>query len=769
MKLFNQQTLWKLFSDSPNEEVQKRLLYHLYEKTQESLSAMLMLIAIFFLFLKEYIPGLLFYTWLIPIVTLTFYRLYNGYRYLHHDYSPAYQQWYTNFTYQAYATALLWGSIIFFIPYTQDHYHHMMFYLLIVGIGSGAVISFSPAIHIPAIYNLILFAPMFFHFLFMGTKVGYTLAFLVIVYYFTLYRIFKNAGQAIITFYEQTEKDKIIQNALYEKQDELNSLFKNAPIGVFYFDHDLKILDYNEAFTKLYDTDTASLVGLDLRKLPDQRPLEAIKNTLTKGVQFYNGPYTTVKGVDVWLEAKSSPIINSKGEITGGIVLVENKTAEKEALDELNYIARHDELTSLTNRRSFTEYMSSLVTHEKHYNHYSILFYLDLNQFKTINDSMGHSIGDKLLIQVANRLQKLPEENYKLSRLGGDEFVILFPFIATNREDALIKADKCSSNLRNVFKASFLIDELHLYVKSSIGIVIIEPQANSIEEIIRYADISMYSAKRKGGDTIAYYNAKLDMKRKELFSLQHDLYKAIENNQLELYYQPIVTISNDTLKAAEALVRWHHPTLGILTPEKFIPLAKESGLIDDIGWLVIDIVCRQINEWKDEPLFLLDYISVNIDAVQFQRSDFVEKFFGILDRYDVEASDIKLEITESSLIDNFEQTQEIIQRLRSRGIRCAIDDFGTGYSSLSYLKKFSFSLLKIDREFIKDILDESENTFLVESIISIGKKLGYRIVIEGIETEEQKNLLKGIDNTLRYQGFLFSVPLPAEQFQKKFL
>jgi len=769
MKLINQLTNWALFPNSPDEKIEEKLLCNLYDNTQKNLSALLILTVIFFVFLKDNVPASLIYPWLITLAALTTYRVYDGYRYLHYDYGHEYKKWYAKISYQAYATAILWGSTIFFIPYLDDPYLKLMIYLLIMGIGSGAAISFSPAIRIAAIYGLMLFSPIFFHFLFMGTSIGFAFSFLVIVYCLTLYSIAKNAGQSLIASYIQAEKDKIIQNALYEKQDELNSLFKNAPIGVFYFDHDLKILDYNEAFTKLYDTDTASLVGLDLRKLPDQRPLEAIKNTLTKGVQFYNGPYTTVKGVDVWLEAKSSPIINSKGEITGGIVLVENKTAEKEALDELNYIARHDELTSLTNRRSFTEYMSSLVTHEKHYDHYSILFYLDLNQFKTINDSMGHSIGDKLLIQVANRLQKLPEENYKLSRLGGDEFVILFPFIATNREDALIKADKCSSNLRNVFKASFLIDELHLYVKSSIGIVIIEPQANSIEEIIRYADISMYSAKRKGGDTIAYYNAKLDMKRKELFSLQHDLYQAIENNQLELYYQPIVTISNDTLKAAEALVRWHHPTLGILTPEKFIPLAKESGLIDDIGWLVIDIVCRQINEWKDEPLFLLDYISVNIDAVQFQRSDFVEKFFGILDRYDVEASDIKLEITESSLIDNFEQTQETIQRLRSRGIRCAIDDFGTGYSSLSYLKKFSFSLLKIDREFIKDILDESENTFLVESIISIGKKLGYRIVIEGIETEEQKNLLKGIDNTLRYQGFLFSVPLPAEQFQKKFL
>jgi len=730
---------------------------------------LLVLTVIFFLFLRESVPELLFYTWMIMATTLTIYRLYDGYRYLHHDYSPAYQQWYTKFTYQAYATALLWGSIIFFIPYIQDYHLHLMIYLFIVGIGGGAANAFSSSWRIAAIYILILFLPIFFHFLFLGTQVGLALALPMIVYYFTLFNISKDAEKSLITSYEQREKDKIIQKELYEKQDELSSLFKNAPVGVFYFDLDLKILDYNEAFAKLYDTDTASLMGLDLRQLPDQRPLETIKNTLTKGVQFYNGPYTTVKGKDVWLEAKTSPIINSKGEITGGIMLIENKTAKKEALDELNYMARHDALTSLTNRRSFTEYMHSLVTKEKHHDHYSVLFYLDLNQFKTINDTMGHSVGDQLLVQVANRLQTLLKEGYNLSRLGGDEFAIILPFIASNKEDAKIRADMYSRNLQEAFASAFMIEEMHLYVKSSIGIVIVEPESHNIEEIIRYADISMYNAKRKGRDTIAYYNPQLDTERKKLFSLQHDLYHAIENSQLKLYYQPIVTINNDTLKAAEALVRWEHPTLGMLTPAQFIPLATESGLIDDIGWLVIDSVCRQIAEWKGESLFLLDYISVNIDAMQLQRGHFVEMFFEILDRYNVEASDIKLEITESSLIDNFKQTQEIIQRLRSRGIRCAIDDFGTGYSSLSYLKKFSFSLLKIDREFIKDILDEPENIFLVESIISIGKKLGYRIVIEGIETEEQKNLLKGIDDTLRYQGYLFSPPLPAEEFKKKFL
>jgi diguanylate cyclase (GGDEF)-like protein/PAS domain S-box-containing protein len=768
MKLFNQLIQWKPSSDLPSAGIQKKLLYHLYENTQKTLVPLLFLTVIFFVFLKDIVPAYIIYSWTFLLIALTLYRLYAGYRYLHNNYSKAYEKWHMKLSYQAYSTALLWGSIIFFIPYIQDSYLSLMAYLFIMGIGSGAASSFSPSKRIIMFYLIILFSPMFFHFIFLGTAVGFVLASAMIIYYFTLHKISKNIRHSLIEAYEQEEKDRKIQSVLHEELDKLSSLFKNAPIGVFYFDLDLKIVDFNEAFTKLYDTDVSQLIGLDLRQLPDQRPFIAIEKTLTEGVQFYSGPYTTIDGRNVWIEAKSSPIINSKGEVLGGIVLVENKTAERKVIDELNYMARYDALTSLANRRHFMEYMHQIIKKREHTTQYSILFYLDLNQFKTINDTMGHSVGDQLLVQVADRLRMLTKEGYNLSRLGGDEFVIVLPFVADSKEDAFNVADTYSYDLKKAFNSAFLVEAMHLHIKCSIGIVIIEPGSRNIEEIVRYADISMYDAKRKGSDTIAYYNLQLDTERKELFSLQHDLHRAIEDHQLKLYYQPIVNIKDDSLQAAEALLRWEHPTMGILTAEEFIPLAAESGLIDDIGWLVIDMACQQISEWKKLSLFLIPYISINIDAKQLQNSHFTEKFFGLLEQYNIQTSEIKLEITENSLIENYIQTQEIIKTLHDRGIRCAIDDFGTGYSSLSYLKKFSFSVLKIDREFIKDILDKPENTFLVESIIYIGKKLGYHIVIEGIETEEQKNLLKEIDDTLQYQGYLFSPALTAEAFQEKF-
>jgi EAL domain-containing protein (putative c-di-GMP-specific phosphodiesterase class I) len=279
----------------------------------------------------------------------------------------------------------------------------------------------------------------------------------------------------------------------------------------------------------------------------------------------------------------------------------------------------------------------------------------------------------------------------------------------------------------------------------------------------------MYQAKRQGRDTLSFYNSDLDKERQELFILQHDLNFAAENNQLELAFQPIVNIKDDSLRAAESLLRWNHPEKGLLYPGQFIPLAVESGLIDEMGWWIIENICRQISDWKSRKIFGLRYISINIDAMQLQRVNFVEKLFTILEQYTIHPSEIKLEITETSLIDNFEQTREIIMTLQDHGIRCAIDDFGTGYSSLSYLKRLSFSVLKIDREFVKDMIGNPNDLFLVKNIIEIGKKLNYRIVVEGIETEEQKEILKKIDDTMSYQGFLFSPAISAKEFEKKFL
>jgi EAL domain-containing protein (putative c-di-GMP-specific phosphodiesterase class I) len=279
----------------------------------------------------------------------------------------------------------------------------------------------------------------------------------------------------------------------------------------------------------------------------------------------------------------------------------------------------------------------------------------------------------------------------------------------------------------------------------------------------------MYQAKKSHIDHTSYYDTQLDKERKKLFLLQHNLSSATRNNELRIYLQPIVSMEKDTLVAAECLLRWEHPTFGLLPPGEFIPIAIETGLISEMTWWIIEELCKYISELKQNGLWNLKYISVNIDAKQLLVNHFVNEFLTILEKHHIQTSDIMIEITEVSIIDNFKDTQNVINLLRSKGVKCAIDDFGIGYSSLSYLKKLSFDTLKIDREFVKDIQDRPDDIILIKTIMDISKQFNYHIVIEGIEEEKQKELLLQINKDLIYQGYYFSKPIPTDEFTKKFL
>ena len=549
----------------------------------------------------------------------------------------------------------------------------------------------------------------------------------------------------------------------------LQLFFEQAPIGILSYDQDLNIIDCNESFLTLFNLQKEEIIGTNLNNVSDEKSIEVIRNSLTKGIQTYTGPHNSLKGSESWVEGRYSPIYNKEETVIGGMGLIEDKTKEHNALKELKYLASHDPLTSLCNRRGFRDFMEYMIHEKRHDNHFSILFYLDLNQFKYINDSLGHTFGDKLLIEISNRLKLLMHSSNNLTRLGGDEFAIVVPFVEKSIDKVKGKADECVLKIRESFNKSFIIDGVRIHMKTSIGIVIIEPNFRNIEEIVRHADISMYQAKKHGHEHISYYNNQLDLERKKIFDLQHDLVTALKDDQFQLFFQPIVNIKDDSLRAAEALLRWKHPTKGLILPMDFIPLAIESDAIADIGWWVLDKVCLHILQWKKHGEWNLKYVSININAKQLIKSDFADIFLSKIKQHGVDSRDIKIEITETSLIDNFEITQRVIKELQSNGIRCAIDDFGTGYSSLSYLKKLSFSVLKIDREFIRDIAHNEENITLIRTIIEIGKQFNYNIIVEGIEDEAQKEIIKIMDSSISYQGYLISPPISEPEFSKKFL
>ncbi len=696
--------------------------------------------------------------WFLSLVVLIGYRLYSAYIFKQNPEKYSIEVWYKNFIVSAIITALIFSTIGFIFIHQVDYYYQIYIIAVLLGLSSGSIVSLSPDIRLNLVYAGILMFPLTLTMFFLSdTPLHYILAVSLILYFIaqvtTIYKI-------------NTQKNEY--DTLQSEHMLLESLFKNAPLGIFTYNTDLEILECNEKLNTLFEHDRESIIGLNLNELPDSEVSGKLQNALTQGPQIYEGPYISLKGKHLWVDAKAFSFSDKSNRVLGGIGMFEDKTKEHAALRELEYMAQHDMLTGLLNRRGFKNSMENLVNHEKHETYFSILFYLDLNQFKSINDSLGHEVGDDILLAVSRRLVNLFDEKCIISRLGGDEFLIIMPHVSEDKNIANEEAKEFSREIQDTFIEPFIIKEMHLHIKSSIGIVLMEPGYVNTEEIIRHADLSMYQAKI-ANDHISYYDSSLDKQQKNLFILQHELAYAIEKDQLGLFYQPIVTIKKDKLYAAEALIRWEHTTKGLLSPEDFIPLAIKAGLLSQITWWVIDSVCKQISQWKKVNQWKLKYVSINVNAQQFIENDFSREFIRKLEEYGLETNDIMIEITERSLIDNFDNTQDVINELRNYGVKCAIDDFGIGYSSLSYLKKLSFNTLKIDKAFIKDIESKPNELHLVSTILDIGRQFNYNIVIEGIETENQKELLLGLDDKLRYQGYHLSKPLHAEEFSQMFL
>lgn len=755
----------KIYAPNVKYEVTKEL----YGFTPKTLLSTLILASIFFyIFLSQVKSHLLLIAWFAVVVLLVINRLYDYKSYLKSD-KKDYLKWYKLFKIKASVNAFLWGfTAILFFPYLNQSYQ-LLLILFLSGL-AGGVTGFIFDFRISSIFITFLLLPLFIMLSVSTITYSLTIQTILFLFYVLLLVANKHLNHLFYETYTNEERYRRSEEQLIVKEQKLSSLLEQAPIGIFYYDKQLRIIKHNVRFYKIFGM-TKDLTGFDLNKVKDPKAIKlmqgVIKNRKKKHeIGSYNLSFQNKK---TWLELTCSALVDKQNHIVGGIGILEDKTTEHEAYEQINYISLHDGLTGLPNRRSYQEYMKKLITEKKHQSHYSILFYMDLNHFKQINDTFGHVVGDKLLLEVAQRLKSINIKNKYLSRIGGDEFILIIPFTDKFISSSKEKAEQISLEIKEIFRPTFEIEGLDLYMTTSIGIVLVEPKSSDTEQIIRQADMAMYQTKREGLNNVRFYDHTLDLKQQELTNLQHDLKSAIYNQELELYYQPIVDIKNDKLNAIEALLRWNHPTKGLIMPDMFIPMATESGLITKVGWWVAKEVCKQLAIWQVQELINFEYISININARQLNEVHFTSQLDSCITKGGIPPSLLKLELTETTLLDNYSSTQEIIKNLKAKGIECSIDDFGTGYSSLSYLKKFSFKVLKIDKIFIQDMLVNIDNQELVKNIISIGKQFKYKIIVEGVETQEQKEKLISLDSNVFYQGFLCSKAIPAKVFEQKFL
>ena len=456
--------------------------------------------------------------------------------------------------------------------------------------------------------------------------------------------------------------------------------------------------------------------------------------------------------------ASITAVRNSQGEVTHYFSIFSDITQRKLQEEQIHHMAYYDDLTGLPNRALLFKLLDQALNESRRSRNPGAVLFVDLNRFKPINDTLGHDAGDALLKEVGRRFCEVLRDADVVCRHGGDEFVVALMNIA-RKEDPGIVAQK----LIAVLDRPFLIQGHELQIGASIGIGVFPDDAFDADTLLRYADIAMYRAKQAGGDGYVYFSSEMNQKSLERLKTEAGLKRALEREELLLYYQPKVALETGLIVGAEALVRWQHPDRGMVSPGEFIPVAEETGLIVAIGDWVMDAACAQARRWLDEGM-VTTRIAVNLSARQFVPG-LPEKVQAVLAKYQLPPQWLELEITESMLMHSADSVIALMDELTAAGISLSLDDFGTGYSSLSYLKRFPIETLKIDRSFVMGTPDDSNDCAIAGAIVSMAKRLRHRVIAEGVENVEQVEFLRSL-GCHEIQGFLFSPPVPADTFAR---
>lgn len=481
----------------------------------------------------------------------------------------------------------------------------------------------------------------------------------------------------------------------------------------------------------------------------------------------------------------SQPILSASGKVLGtfaiyhhevsmptkyDITLIEQTArlvsltiARKAAENEIQSLAFYDPLTHLPNRRLLLDRLLQALASSARSGKEGALLFIDLDNFKTLNDTLGHDIGDLLLRQVAQRLTSCVREGDTVARLGGDEFVVILEDLSEQDLETAARAELIGEKILATLNRLYQIGTYEYHSTSSIGITLFNDHERDVEKVLKQADIAMYQAKKSGRNTMRFFDPKMQETINARAALEGELRIALENQQFHLHYQVQVDNSHRPI-GAEALIRWIHPERGIVHPAEFIPLAEETGLILSIGHWVLETACAQINAWQQNELTRDLVLAVNVSAKQFRQADFAAQVHAIVKHHAINPMLLKLELTESLLLENIEDTIASMNVLKKTGVQFSLDDFGTGYSSLQYLKRLPLDQLKIDQSFVRDLTSDSSDRAIVRTIIAMARGLNLDVIAEGVETEEQRDALLGKGCT-HYQGYLFGKPMPIEQFE----
>ncbi len=560
-----------------------------------------------------------------------------------------------------------------------------------------------------------------------------------------------------------------MEDALKRSQEHFKAIFDNSAVGVLVMGLQGQLLESNETILKMLGylkLEIKNNFVLNCVYPADQEKLSLFFQyymNQNKTSSHYETRFLTRSGLVVWARLSISTVRREDDQNGFVIIIVEDITDKRRYEEELSYNALHDSLTGLPNRELFMDRLDAMLKKQKlnkQKENISVLF-LDIDRFQIINETFGHAFGDRLIHQVAKRLQSLLEPDDTLARLTGDEFGIL-----SNRFSTVGDLTHFITTIRNLLKEPFRLVGEELTITISIGVKVVTEPDQSKSEILRDADTALHKAKKKGPDLFEFFIGEMNEESREMLQMENDLRKAIENEDLELYYQPQVSFTQKKITGVEGLIRWNHPTKGIILPGKFIPIAEKAGMIIPIGNFVLRAAIRNIQNWSKSGYYPLK-VAINFSAPQFSQKDLIKIINGLEKDLKSFKNQLKIELTESILMANQKEVITTLNRLKKLGIELAIDDFGTGYSSLSYLKTLPIDYIKIDGSFIKNILNDESDRSIVMAIIAMSHSLKIKSIAEGVETASQMNMLENMYCDIA-QGFFISKPLPEKKLLQYF-
>jgi diguanylate cyclase (GGDEF)-like protein/PAS domain S-box-containing protein len=561
------------------------------------------------------------------------------------------------------------------------------------------------------------------------------------------------------------------QQSLSSREDQLRvaaSVFEGTSEAILICDTDTRIISVNRAFCKMTGYAEEELVG--------QTPKLLKSGQHTRG--FYQEMWASLLNVgqwqgELWNRRKSgeiyperitiSALYDEAGKVLRYIAIAADITASKKAENEINSLAFYDPLTDLPNRRLLLDRLRQAIASSSRSSKHGALLFIDLDNFKTLNDTLGHDTGDQLLRQVAHRLANCVRDGDTVARLGGDEFVVMLQDLSGDPLLAASQAEVVSEKILALCSQPYQLGGARHHSTTSIGIALFANHTESIDELMKRADLAMYQAKASGRNNLRFFDPEMQAAIMLRVALEADLREAVKKNEFHLYYQSQVD-EGGHVTGVEALLRWQHPERGLVSPLDFIPLAEDTGLILSVGHWVMESACNQLAIWAAKPEMAHLTIAVNVSARQFHQREFVRQVCDVLEQTGANPQRLKLELTESLLVRDIEDVIEKMTTLRATGVTFALDDFGTGYSSLSYLKRLPLDQLKIDQGFVKDILTNSNDAAIAKMIVSLAEAMGLTVIAEGVETEAQRGFL-ALQGCRAYQGYLFSHPPPTDRFE----